>query len=228
MAGKLARADKAKELLRLCLLALTVTAIGFGWAHEIGVPRSMAANQSMKISIQGASLTNGAVDPRIWFFVNDPAQRRASGFATQNFADLFSPNAPWQEGLSATNVFGISEYSARIAPPDELQKIFALLDARHIAFATSGEMDVVGPDRCGENIASYTLNPQALREMAVRIKQLGGTLSYVDMDEPLFFGRARFEKTVGEHVYHGCQYQVRRIADGVAKSIDALRSVFPD
>ena len=53
------------------------------------------------------------------------------------------------------------------------------------------------------------------------MKRLGGSLAYVAMDEPLWFGRYATKKGA-------CQWEIGKIASVVAGEVAQLRMVFPD
>lgn len=75
-------------------------------------------------------------------------------------------------------------------------------------------------DNCGSKVEGYT-GPNDLINAAEIIKTMGGTLAYVAMDEPLWFG----------HAYSGanaCQTPLSELARAVSTQVARVRGVFPD
>src|SRR6185437_10416725 len=73
---------------------------------------------------------------------------------------------------------------------------------------------------CGKDVEGYG-HPGEPATIVNKLKRVGGTLSYVVMDEPLWFG----------HFYSGpnaCHSSVSNVADRVAGIIEVYRRGFPD
>ena len=97
--------------------------------------------------------------------------------------------------------------------------MFEDLRRRHIALAFEALMQTFR-GKCGEGVEGYTV-PGTIGRLALRIKQLGGHVSYVAMDEPLSMG----------HRYsgpHACHAAITAIARDVASNVTAVRNVFSD
>ncbi|MBS0558640.1 MAG: carboxypeptidase regulatory-like domain-containing protein [Proteobacteria bacterium] len=138
-----------------------------------------------------------------------------------DFMELFRPDAPWQTAAKHTKVFSTSTDVLIGAPEDQLRAMFAGLKARGIAFAAEA---AILPDtrNCGWGVKGaegYT-KPGVMKAMAERIKRLGGTLDYIAMDEPLWFGHHDSRPGM-------CRTPIEEMARDVAAQVAAMRQVFP-
>ena len=133
---------------------------------------------------------------------------------------LFKPDAPWSEAASHIQVFKLyGEWVAYQASDADLRQVVQNLQQRRLALAVeAGPLNA--SSSCGQGVEGFAGIEEGLR-IAQRIKQAGGTLHLIAMDEPYFFG----------HFYDGsqaCQWTDQRIALEIGKFIKAMRSVFPD
>ena len=139
---------------------------------------------------------------------------------SEDFMALFKPEAPWKESASRIQVFKLyGEWVAYQASDAELRQVVQDLQQRRLALAVeAGPLNATSS--CGEGVEGFAGIEEGLR-IAQRIKQAGGTLHMIAMDEPYFFG----------HFYDGpnaCRWTDQTIAQGIGKFIQAMRSVFPD
>jgi hypothetical protein len=156
-------------------------------------------------------------NPEIWFFLRGSESEAHGVDWKQGWERLFlQPDAPWPQFMSHVQVVAISPN----VPDDILAKAVARLKKKHIALA----MEVlaqswVGEPVCGHNVESYT-DPPGTAKIARRIKDAGGELTYITMDEPLWFG----------HYYDGpdaCHSSIANVAERAAAIIREYRNVFP-
>ena len=117
-------------------------------------------------------------------------------------------------------VFKTSTQFLNRASDEQLQRMFEdLKRCRHIALAFEAMMQTFNGE-CGEGVEGYA-GPGVMGRLALRIKQLGGQLAYVAMDEPLSMG----------HRYsgpHACHAAIAAIAQDIAGNVAMVRNVFPD
>jgi hypothetical protein len=73
---------------------------------------------------------------------------------------------------------------------------------------------------CGEGVEGYYA-PFATAALAAKLKRAGGTLAYIAMDEPLFFGHYYNEK-------NACRSSIRNVVDRVAANLREYQKIFPD
>lgn len=103
------------------------------------------------------------------------------------------------------------------APEPVLKDLFALLERHHIRLAVEGLM-MTGHDGCGgEGYAA----PMQMPVLAARVKRLGGELSYVAMEGPLWGGHI-------SSAPNACHDSIESVATDVAAKVRAIRSIFPD
>jgi len=132
--------------------------------------------------------------------------------------DLFTATAPWTQAASHVNVFKV--YSTWVAPASDadLKAQFSDLNRRGIALAMEAGV-MTASSQCGTGVEGQ--GGEALLNLALRIKQNGGTLRYVAMDEPIYFWT----------LYTGtnaCGWTVDQMAANAAVNIRALLAQFPD
>jgi hypothetical protein len=135
-----------------------------------------------------------------------------------DYMQLFAPDAKWAEALPAIKVFKIYPYFIGNAPDAELSFMIAFLHAHNIKLALEAGA-LTASDRCGSHVEGY--GGQYLQGVAKRIQMLGGTIDYLAMDEPLWFGS----------FYRGpraCQDTIPALAKNIATSIAAVRAIMPD
>ena len=172
-----------------------------------------------------AAITSAAGQSRtIWFGPADTAERtwvdRRNG--SDDYMQLFSPTAAWAQAASRVNVFKM--YSSVFLLPhlpgsltdEQIRTVLADLKRRNIALAVEhGPLyeDPV-PPHCGTGIEGF--GGSASLRLAERIRDLGGELTYLAMDEPF------------QHARDACGWTAREIARNAASSIADIRKVFPD
>ncbi len=169
----------------------------------------------------GRPATAQAPSPQIWMAATEPVWRDVHGWGTNDYLDLFQSGAPWQQALRRVQVFQFSKRFIEQTSPETLSRAIAFLNRNRIAIAMQGTPNM--PTRgCGRGIESYGPPPDMARD-AARIRSLGGQVTYIMMDEPLYFG----------HIYKGggpriaCHAAIETIAADAARKIAEARRVFP-
>jgi hypothetical protein len=162
-----------------------------------------------------------SVTPLVWFAPLPPMTTNAGRPFTgsDDFMDLFTPDAPWEEAASHIQVFKLyGEWVAYNATDAELKQVVDELRRRGIALAVEAGALNAPPD-CGQNVEGFA----GLAEgnlIADRIAGAGGRIDVIALDEPYFFA----------HAYDGpsaCHWPAERIAEGVDSYIQAMRARFP-
>ena len=162
-----------------------------------------------------------AVTPQIWFAPLPPMPIREGRpyIGSTDFASLFASEAAWQRVAGRTHIFKLyGEWLGGTATDAELRRVVAALKARGIAIAIE-----VGPliaTTCGEGIEGFAGGaPEALR-LVRRVVAAGGTVSYLAMDEPFFFGS----------LYTGpnaCSWSTAKVAAEVARFVRGVKAAYP-
>lgn len=158
-----------------------------------------------------AALWLAGVDPHVW-------QTMASGQPTDYMA-LFRSNAAWKQAAEHVAVFKVSTQWLLYGSDANLKRMVANLRARNIALGVEALM-IPHMANCGQGIEGYSARG-TIALIAQRIKQLGGSLDYIAMDEPLNWGHAY----VGEQA---CQSSIFEVAQQVAENVAAAKEVFPN
>lgn len=150
-----------------------------------------------------------------WLCPSDPVSRK---IPAANYMGLFDEGRRWTEARSRIRVFKIYPDVASRAPAGDLRRIFRYLDRHHIALALEWGV-LTATSECGGGVEGYAGRDDAFR-VAQRIKNLGGDLHYLAMDEPLFFG----------HYFTGrraCRAGIHVLAQNAAQNIRRIKAVFP-
>ncbi len=155
----------------------------------------------------------------VWFCPLDPLLRPEVGYSgSPEYLSLFSPDAPWQKAAARVQIFKIYPQWITRAADSDLQRMFADLARRNIAVAL--EFGVLGESSaCGRGVEGF--GGRSLLAAARRVRANGGTLRYVAMDEPMFFGS----------LYTGanaCRWTAQQVAADAVVNLKALLSEFPD
>jgi hypothetical protein len=136
-----------------------------------------------------------------------------------DFMRLFAKRAPWASAAKRVAVFKLyGEWVDGNASAAQLKRVVGELRRRKIALALeTGPLDPAA--ECGSGVESFATVEAGVR-MARRIKAAGGTLRFVALDEPLFYG----SRYAGPNA---CRWDAERVARGVAAFTAAVRHVFP-
>jgi hypothetical protein len=143
--------------------------------------------------------------------------------------DLFTPEAPWRQAASHTKVFLLyGSYLSR-APQEEVTRIVADLKRRGIPIALAVGVMNVGPRAtnppCGGlgMVEGYGI-PKLARMQSEKIKAAGGTISYIAMDEPLWFGHYFNGRNGGQP---GCHSSAAQIVELIKEPLAVYAEEFP-
>lgn len=160
-------------------------------------------------------------DPLYWFgpLPPLPVVEGRSFTGSDDFMKLFEVDAPWQTTAEDIQVFKLyGEWVYNHQGDAQLKKVVNDLNRRGLAIAIeTGPLD---PDGCGEEIEGFATVSDSL-QMVRAIKSAGGTLHFIALDEPYYYG----------HFYDGpnaCRWSAEKIAGEVDEFIKAVRNVFPD
>jgi len=165
----------------------------------------------------------------VWLSPFEPVWRTIHGWPPNDYMQLFEANAPWQTAARGVKVFEITEKFVLQESDDDLSKALRGLTERHIRLAMLGPPLVAKPT-CGKSVEGFG-PPHDIATAAARIKQLGGELNYLVMDEPLYYGhwfngRPRYPyETV---VPTPCHAAIEDMAHEAAGKISELARIFPD
>src|ERR1051325_3738377 len=137
--------------------------------------------------ILGLSLHLGSAlaDTSYWFAPLPPlpktVHRPFSG--SSDFMDLFSQGAPWDFAAQHIQVFKFyGEWVSGVASDDQL--IRAVSDLRRRGIALAVEVAPMAAGGCENGIESFQREWPVI---ARRIKAAGGTIDYIDLDEPYYY-----------------------------------------
>jgi len=160
--------------------------------------------------------------PLVWFAPLPPLAitdgRNFTG--SDDFMQLFRPEAAWQSAAEYIQVFKLyGEWVAYKATDAELKQVVDDLRGRGIALAVeAGPLDA--PANCGQGIEGFAGTEEGLN-IARRIKNAGGEISLIALDEHYFFA----------HFYaaqNACRWEAEKVAAEVGEYIETVRRVFPE
>jgi hypothetical protein len=196
------------------------------------------ARHSMSMAVIGTVIGTLALPPpaaqagQIWFGGMDPvttADRERVGmdprgtYATNDFMDLFRPNAPWTRTASMIQVFSVSTQFLHRSTDDQLSTVINDLRRRHIALGVSGEIMADDPAHpCGAGIPGHTSNA-VWRTIVGRVTRLGGKIDYVEFDEPVAFGHYNINRQST-----ACNYTIEELVRNIAPQIALIKTAVPD
>jgi hypothetical protein len=156
--------------------------------------------------------------PKIWFSmgaISSPAGHHSWELL------FYRPDAPWPAHMDHVTVVGILTQALLKIPDAELTKVAARLKEKHMALGIEmlAQADD-DPPGCGSGVEGYYA-PFMVAALAGKLKRTGAELSYIAMDEPLYFG----------HYYNGknaCHSSIDNVAERVAKNLHEYLKVFPN
>jgi hypothetical protein len=152
--------------------------------------------------------------PQLWF----------SSAPRSNYADLFELNSPWPIARSHLGVFTFQGAFVSQVGVATLTKFIKYLDENHIALALEASMMTIGKDGCGSEVEGYR-PPETMPQILHKIRDAGGRLQYIAMDEELWFGHfATRQPGSGQP----CQMSVSEVARNLTTNVSIARSLFPD
>jgi hypothetical protein len=146
-----------------------------------------------------------------------------------DFMALFENDSAWRSGETqwsdAARRIRIVKFSTQFleAVPDEtLSRIVRGLASKHIAIGLESLAQnwFHETPECGHGVEGYA-DPGSANKIVAKLKRVGGSLTYIAMDEPLWFG----------HYYSGknaCHSTIADVAERVSVIIKIYTAAFPD
>jgi hypothetical protein len=144
--------------------------------------------------------------------------------------ELFKPEAPWKNAASHTQVFKFYANQAfNAAPQEEVNVVVSDMKRRGIAIGLeAGVMNVAAKPKpaCGGWGLVEGYGPVAMHEVIARkIKEAGGSVKYIAMDEPLWFGHYYTGKRGDQP---GCRIAIGDVIKLIVPSLEVYIREFPD
>jgi hypothetical protein len=213
---------KIRPLWFLLILAISSCNLPEATPISTTIPTPMPSAATQPVPASTIPPLSLDVTPLVWFAPLPPLAitegRNYTG--SDDFMDLFKPDAPWQNAAGHIQVFKLyGEWVAYKATDAQLKQVVEDLNRRGIALAVeAGPLNA--PSDCGQGVESFAGTEEGLK-IAQRIKSAGGTLTFIALDEPYFFA----------HFYDGpnaCHWDVEKIAQEVGKYIQTVKGVFPE
>jgi hypothetical protein len=165
-----------------------------------------------------------AGSPEVWLSGVPPfVRQRLFQESDSDYMSLFKPDAAWSKSARTLKVFMINGGLVMHQSNEELKAVFADLKRRHIGLAIemgllSGK-DSAGRQACGVGVEGFAA-PDNAKVIAARIKNAGGDLAYVAMDEPLWYAHHFSGK-------NACGWSMEDVARDIVPRVAALRDKFP-
>jgi len=165
---------------------------------------------------------SSAAPLQIWFNpmtwdLDDPGHKIE--YTEHDFPAMLQPNAPWQTALSRIAVLKLPGNIAWSYP--DLSALVSFINTHHLKVAFEDGMLFTG-GTCGKGIEGMSQDPSDNHEsvgIAQKWKAAGGSLDYVVMDAPFFYG----------HYYaQDCRYPIPEVARRVGATLAGMRASFPN
>ncbi len=160
--------------------------------------------------------------PLYWFGPLPPLPLDAGRpfIGSDDFMQLFESDASWQTAADQIQVFKL--YGEWVSNhPGDAQLHAAVTDLQRRGLAIAIETGPLDPEpECGNGIEGFATIESSL-QMARAIQSVGGTLHFIALDEPYYYG----------HFYDGpeaCQWTAEKIAQDVDTFVKAVKEIFPD
>jgi hypothetical protein len=154
--------------------------------------------------------------PLVWF-APLPLRPELHAFGSTDFMALFADDAEWTRAAERIDVFKLYGGWVDSTTPSQLRLAIDGIRARDMVLAV--EAGPLNPAGCGKGVESFAGSDSG-RRLAQQIKEAGGTLQVIALDEPWYYA----------HLYDGqnaCHWPVDRVAQGVAAFVEAVREEFP-
>ena len=167
--------------------------------------------------------------PVVWMAAFEPPWRALKSWPPNDYMQLFNAGAPWSRAARGVNVFEISKLFIQKGSDQDLTRVISTLAQHGIALAMQGT-PLIASDACGRAVEGYGA-PNDMAEQAARIKHLGGTVAYIALDEPLYFGHAfkgREAMSYESHPPTPCLASIQELAHETASKLALVRKIFPD
>ena len=189
----------------------------------IKLPKTQAQNQTVDLG----------VNPTVWFaprpakegsqYVHSNSSKPLTGgqqlISSRDFMELFTENAPWQNAEQHVQIFKLYLGWVITANDFELNQTVTYLNNHKIAIAIeAGPLE--STSTCGKGVEGYGGKEQSLYAIN-RIKQAGGVVRYIALDEPFYYGS----------LYDGpnsCHWSILKVANAVKEYVRFIKRMFPD
>jgi hypothetical protein len=214
---------KFQPFLFIVILVISSCNLPVNTPSDPSVPQSTPSNTSTSLQPIPTNTVHPLtldVKPLTWFAPLPPLAvvPGRSYIGSEDFMDLFKPDAPWQEAASHVQVFKLYGEWVGYASDSQLKQVVQDIQGRGIALAM--EFGPLDAEDCGQGIEGFSGVSYAVTA-AKRIKSAGGTLNLLAMDEPYYYA----------HVYDGanaCYWDAKKIAGEINQFAQAMKAVFPD
>lgn len=162
----------------------------------------------------------GARRAEFWIGAIDPVVQRDRHVADPaDYLEIFRPPARWPTVAARTSTLEISTQLVLRGTPAEHQALIAGSRANRLTLAGQFGVEETSPDpACGGQMEGRG-GPANAGGVAQRTHDLGIPLAYLDMDEPLTWGR--------ESPRNKCPESVEKLAQTAASKVALYRRLFP-
>lgn len=177
-----------------------------------------------------AVLGSPAQAGQVWLAGIDPvvaADRQRVGMtaptdpgASNDFMELFQPDAPWKKAASEVQIFKVSTQFLHRATDEQLATVIRDLRRRHIALGLAAEI-MATTAQCGNGVPGYTAR-SVIQTAADRVSKLGGRIDYVAFDSPMAFGHFNILNKEA-----ACHYTIEELVANIAPQVQILKTAFP-
>ena len=166
----------------------------------------------------------GAAPPSklsIQLYGGGPFDTGSVQYSGQNgFNHLFDSSSDWDTARADISSFEINTQFAVWGSDILLKQVFLYLNTYGIPLALEGLM-LPSVGGIGSGVEGFNGPPGGMGSVVARIKMLGGNLSSLSMDEPLYFGHQSNQTNAPE-------WSINQVAQNVAVNVDAVRKIFPE
>ena len=153
----------------------------------------------------------GAVDPVV------QADRKVAN--PSDYMELFRPPARWPVVARRTTTLETSTQYFLRGTPEQHARLLEGLQTNHLKLAAQLGVEESSPEpACGPQMEGRA-GPANAGGVAKKIKELGFTLDYLDMDEPVTWGR--------EAMKNKCPESVEKLAATAANKVALYKAQFP-
>jgi hypothetical protein len=172
---------------------------------------------SISLGCVGVIRAAGAEDTQIWFGMGALTSR--AGHHSWELL-YYQQNPAWPDALTKVAVMGVLTQALVKIPDPELIQFAARLKEKNIGLGVEMLAQAYTPPGCGGGVEGYFPSDQTAA-LAAKVRHANGTVRYVAMDEPVWFG----------HYYNGpqaCHSSIENVAERVAANLREYLKLFPD
>jgi hypothetical protein len=189
-----------------------------GWIAAGLVAALALGAAGVQESASGKNHTGGR-DPEFWIGAVDPVvqQDRRVGNPS-DYMELFQPPTRWPVVAKHTSTLEISTQLVLRGTPAQHRALIDGLETNHLKLAGQFGVEELSPPACGPPSEGQG-GPANAAGVAKRTHDLGLPLEYLDMDEPLTWGR--------EAPRNKCPKSVGTLAKIAVSKVTAYRRLFP-